>query len=54
VMIKFAEFGRANARDRRINFHKIAGSRRLVGGDYGPKCASCRDTGPFWSGAAPL
>ena len=51
VMIEFAEFGRAKARGRRINFHKIEGSRRLMGGDYVPICASCRDASSLWSGA---
>ena len=51
MMIESAEFGRAKARGGRINFHKIEGSRSLMGGDYVPKCACCRDAMSLWSGA---
>ena len=42
-MIELAEFGRAKARRCWMNLHKVEGSRRLMGRDYDPKCACCRD-----------
>ena len=44
VMVEFAELGRAKARGRRVNLHKVDGSRRLMEQDYGLKCRSCRGT----------